>query len=55
MNATPHDWPLWMQLTQAAWTLGGKILTTLAISAAIPAGLIIGFRLLRIIKPMVAQ
>ena len=55
MNAPNHSWPLWMQLTQAAWTLGGKIVTTLAISAAIPAGLILGLRLLRIIKPMVAQ
>ena len=55
MNESHHHWPLWMQLTQAAWTLGGKIVTTLAISAAIPVGLILGLRLLRIIKPMVAQ
>lgn len=55
MNAIPYEWPLWMQVTECAWRLMWRVLGVLAVSAAVPAGLILGFRLLRVIRPMVAQ
>ena len=55
MSDIPNDWPMWMQTTELAWRLMWRILGVMAVSAAIPAGILIGLRLIRLIKPVVNQ
>ena len=52
MSDIPNDWPLWMQFTEMSWRLLWRVMAVLAVSAAVPAGLILGLRLLRFIKPV---
>lgn len=55
MNAIPYEWPLWMQLTEMMWRVMWRVLGVLAVSAAVPAGVLMGLRIMRVIVPKVAQ
>lgn len=49
-----NQWPLWMQVTDACWKLMWRAVGVFTICAVAPAGVIVGLRLLRAIRPVVA-
>lgn len=49
-----NTYPMWMQITECCWRLMWRVIGVLAVSAAVPAGVLIGLRLMRVIVPRVA-